>query len=101
MQILERRPRDTQGTLDSCEIGMAFLPSNCRTLVQVCVLRLISEEIPDEYNEVLARHRVRRELIGTIINLLREEATLVEVYVLQRVLPDPGMISPALACRRV
>jgi predicted nucleic acid-binding protein len=50
-----------------------------QNLVQFGVLRLISEEILNEYKEVLARHRVRRELIGAIINLLREEATLVAV----------------------
>ena len=41
--------------------------------------RLISEQILDEYKEVLARQKVRRELIGRIINLLREEASLVPV----------------------
>lgn len=51
---------------------------------------LISEEILDEYKEVLARHKVRRELIGRIINLLREEARLVTVRRIERVSPDPG-----------
>jgi predicted nucleic acid-binding protein len=50
---------------------------------------LISEEILDEYKEVLARHNVRRELIGRIINLLREEATLVTVNRTEAVSPDP------------
>jgi len=49
---------------------------------------LISEEIVDEYKEVLARHKVRHELICRIIKLLREEASLVAVKRNERVLPD-------------
>jgi putative PIN family toxin of toxin-antitoxin system len=51
---------------------------------------LISEEILDEHKEVLARHKVHRELIGRIINLLREEARLVRVRRNERISPDPG-----------
>jgi len=40
---------------------------------------LISEEILDEYKRVLARLGVRRALIGSIVNLLREEAEFVAV----------------------
>lgn len=58
---------------------------------------LISEEILDEYKEVLARHNVRRELIGRIINLLREEATLVTVNRTEAVSPDPED-DPICAC---
>jgi len=60
---------------------------------------LISEETLDEYKEVLARHRVRRELIGRIINLLREEASLVAVKRTERVSPDPGN-DPLRACAK-
>ena len=35
---------------------------------------LVSEEILKEYKHVMAQLGVRRNLIGTIINLLREEA---------------------------
>ena len=58
---------------------------------------LISEQILDEYKEVLARQKVRRELIGRIINLLREEASLVPVKRTETVSPDPGD-DPICAC---
>jgi putative PIN family toxin of toxin-antitoxin system len=58
---------------------------------------LISEQILDEYKEVLARQKVRRELIGRIINLLREEASLVLVKRTETVSPDPGD-DPICAC---
>jgi len=60
---------------------------------------LISEEILDEYKEVLARHKVLRELIGRIINLLREEASLVPVKRIERVSPDPED-DPFCACAK-
>jgi len=50
---------------------------------------LVSEEILSEYKAVLARLGVRRNLIGEVINLLREEAQLVEVRVSSDVSPDP------------
>jgi predicted nucleic acid-binding protein len=62
---------------------------------------LISEEILDEYKEVLARRKVRRELIGRTINLLREEASLVAVKRTERVSPDPGDDPFALGRRKV
>jgi predicted nucleic acid-binding protein len=46
---------------------------------------------------VLARQKVRRELIGRIINLLREEASLVLVKRTETVSPDPGD-DPICAC---
>jgi putative PIN family toxin of toxin-antitoxin system len=58
---------------------------------------LISEQILDEYKEVLARQKVRPELIGRIINLLREEASLVPVKRTETVSPDPGD-DPICAC---
>jgi putative PIN family toxin of toxin-antitoxin system len=58
---------------------------------------LISEQIFDEYKEVLARQKVRCELIGKIINLLREEASLVPVKRTETVSPDPGD-DPICAC---
>jgi predicted nucleic acid-binding protein len=59
---------------------------------------LISEQqILDEYKEVLARQKVRRELIGRIINLLREEASLVPVKGTEPVSPDQGD-DPICAC---
>ncbi len=38
---------------------------------------IVSEEILDEYKAVLRRLKVRRETIGILINLLREEAELI------------------------
>lgn len=49
---------------------------------------LLSEEILEEYRNVLARLGVRRGLIGNIINLLREEGEFVEVRTTAGVSPD-------------
>jgi predicted nucleic acid-binding protein len=51
---------------------------------------LISEDILDEYKRVLARLGVRRSLIGSIVNLLREEAEPVDVPRRGSLSPDPG-----------
>ena len=58
---------------------------------------LISEEILDEYKEILTRHKVRRELIGKIVNLLREEATLLAVKRTETFSLDSGD-DPICAC---
>jgi putative PIN family toxin of toxin-antitoxin system len=50
---------------------------------------LISEDILAEYKEVLRRLGVRRNLIGEIINLLREEAELVDLRITADLSPDP------------
>jgi predicted nucleic acid-binding protein len=50
---------------------------------------LVTEDILTEYKEVLGRLSVRRNLIGTIINLLREEAELIEVRTARELSPDP------------
>ena len=42
---------------------------------------LITEDIVAEYKGVLTKLGVRRNLVGTIINLLREEAEVVDVRV--------------------
>ena len=49
----------------------------------------MTEEILSEYKEVLTRLGVRRALVGRIINLLREEAELVDVRVASDESPDP------------
>ena len=51
---------------------------------------LVSDEILLEYKQILARLRVRRPLIGKVINLLREEAELVPASALPNISPDPG-----------
>lgn len=58
---------------------------------------LVTEEILVEYKAVLSRLRVRRSVAGALINLLREEAEIVEVRSIAQVSPDPGD-DPFCAC---
>ncbi len=58
---------------------------------------LVSEDIISEYKEVLTRLGVRRNLVGEVINLLREEAEFVEVRATSDVSPDPDD-DPFCAC---
>ena len=51
---------------------------------------LVTEEILSEYKAVLTRLGVRRNLVGEIINLLREEAEFVDVRRQDDVSPDPN-----------
>jgi putative PIN family toxin of toxin-antitoxin system len=51
---------------------------------------LVSEDILDEYKEVLKRLRVRSHLIGRIVNLIRDRAEEVEVRYSVKISPDPG-----------
>lgn len=51
---------------------------------------LVSEEILDEYKEVLKRLRVRSHLIGTIVNLIRERSEEIKVRYSVEISPDPG-----------
>jgi len=51
---------------------------------------LITEDIVAEYREVLRRLSVRRNLIGEVINLLREEAELVDLRAIADLSPDPA-----------
>jgi hypothetical protein len=53
---------------------------------------LITEEILDEYKEVLKRLNVRPALIGKIINLIRERAEQVDSRSSIEISPDPGLI---------
>jgi len=46
---------------------------------------LVTEDILDEYKEVLKRLRVRSTLIGAVINLIRERAEPVNVHASRRV----------------
>jgi uncharacterized protein len=50
---------------------------------------LITEDILDEYKEVLKRLRVRSNLIGRVVNLIRERAEEVKVRALVEISPDP------------
>jgi predicted nucleic acid-binding protein len=50
---------------------------------------LVTEEILDEYKEVLKRLGVRPNLIGTVINLIRERAEDVRLQIATQISPDP------------
>ena len=50
---------------------------------------LVTEDILDEYKEVLKRLRVRPNLIGRVINLIRERAEEVRVHPSAEISPDP------------
>jgi uncharacterized protein len=50
---------------------------------------LVTEEILDEYKEVLKRLGVRPSLIGAVINLIRERAEVVDVRTPDEISPDP------------
>jgi hypothetical protein len=50
---------------------------------------LVTEDILSKYKEVLSRLGVRRNLVGGIINLLREAAQFVDVRIENDVSPDP------------
>jgi predicted nucleic acid-binding protein len=43
----------------------------------------------DEYKEILKRRRVRSNLIGRVINLIRERAEEIKVRSLVEISPDP------------
>lgn len=51
---------------------------------------LITEDILDEYKEVLKRLRVRPHVIGRVVNLIREHADEVTARSSIEVSPDPG-----------
>ena len=50
---------------------------------------LVTEDILDEYKEILKRLGVRPSLIGTVINLIRERAEVVKVRSSTDISPDP------------
>jgi predicted nucleic acid-binding protein len=52
-------------------------------------LWLITEDILDEYKEVLNRLRVRSNLVGRVVNLIRERAEEVNVRPSMEISPDP------------
>ncbi len=58
---------------------------------------LISADIVAEYKAVLTRLGVRPQVVGRIINLLREEAEEIYVPRITQVSPDPGD-DPVCAC---
>ena len=58
---------------------------------------LVSEDIVPEHKDILTRLGVRRNLVGEVINLLREEAEFVDVRVTSNASPDPDD-NPFCAC---
>jgi len=50
---------------------------------------VVTEDILDEYKEVLKRLSVRSNLIGTVVNLIRERAEHIDVRVSFQISPDP------------
>jgi putative PIN family toxin of toxin-antitoxin system len=52
-------------------------------------LWLVTEDILDEYKEVLKRLGVRSNRIGRVINLIREQANQVDVHSSLEISPDP------------
>jgi predicted nucleic acid-binding protein len=50
---------------------------------------LVTEDILDEYKEVLKRVGVRPSLIGKVINLIRERAEVIKVRSSAEISPDP------------
>ena len=50
---------------------------------------LVSEDILDEYKEILKRLGVRPNRIGTLVNLIRERAEIINVRVSLGISPDP------------
>jgi uncharacterized protein len=50
---------------------------------------LVTEDILDEYKEVLKRLRVRPNLIGRVVNLIRERAEEVKARSSVEISPDP------------
>jgi len=50
---------------------------------------LVTDNILDEYKEILRRLGVRPNLIGAVINLIRERAEQVNVHASFEISPDP------------
>jgi hypothetical protein len=61
---------------------------------------LVTEDILDEYKEVLKRLRVRSTLIGAVINLIRERAEPVNVHASFEISPIPRTIRSVSAAKK-
>jgi len=99
---LGRRKKRARGVIDTSVLvaGVAGFKSGRRAKnASASLLRdwleketftwLVTEEILSEYKVVLTRLGVRRNLVGEIVNLLREEAEFVAVRGEVDVSPDP------------
>lgn len=56
---------------------------------QQTFLWLITEDILDEYKEILQRLRVRPHVIGRVVNLTRERSEVLELRSAAEISPDP------------
>jgi predicted nucleic acid-binding protein len=102
--LARRRRRQARGVVDTSVLvaGIAGFKNADRVLQNPSAILLyewvenqtfvwlITEQIVDEYKAVLARLGVRRALIGSIINLLRQEAASIRVSKSAGISPDPS-----------
>ena len=97
-----RRKKQPRGVIDTSVLIAGVAGFKSRRVVQnpsASFLRdwievgtstwLVTEEILSEYKGVLSRLGVRRNLVGEIINLLREEAEFVTIRSEDNLSPDP------------
>ena len=97
-----RRTKQPRGVVDTSVLVAGVAGFKSRRVVQnpsASFLRdwieagtftwLVTEEILSEYKGVLSRLGVRRNLVGEIINLLREEAEFVTIRSEGNLSPDP------------
>ena len=97
-----RRTKQPRGVIDTSVLVAGVAGFKSRRLAQnpsASFLRdwikvgtftwLVTEEILSEYKGVLSRLGVRRNLVGEIINLLREEAEFVTIRSEDNLSPDP------------
>lgn len=97
-----RRPRAVIDTDDTCVLvaGISAFKPRKVVIPSAVLLRewvdsgsfvwLLTEDILAEYKAILGRLGVRRRVIGTLINLVREEAEMVHVSRSAELSPDPG-----------
>ena len=100
----DRKRRRPRAVVDTCVLvaGVsAFKPQKKLVTIPSAVLLrgwidngnfvwLLTEDIVAEYKAILRHLGVRRRVIGTLINLVREEAEVVQVSRSAEISPDPG-----------
>jgi predicted nucleic acid-binding protein len=101
--LRDRKRRRLRAVVDTCVLvaGIsAFKRREAGAIPSAVLLRdwiengtfiwLVTEDILAEYKAILRHLGVRRRVIGTLINLLREEAETVRVSRSAELSPDPG-----------
>ena len=100
---MSQKRRKSRGVVDTSVLvaGVAGMKNSVHesnvasaTFVRRCVeertfVWLVTEEVLDEYREVLARLGVRRPLIGKIVNTLRAKGERVKPGPTRNLSPDP------------